>query len=123
MKNLKALIYKGDLTPYQRALAQREFEGMVERLEIYEKAVKNEIMINKIKGLRKYTDCSMPSNEAGRIDKAEVSAYNQAIEDVVKLFAIPDVVGRSEQSVCSCGNRLVKYQFHKNHGNKRPVSE
>ena len=45
-------------------------------------------MINKIKGLRKYTDCSMPSNEAERINKAEVSAYNQAIEDVVKLFAI-----------------------------------
>ncbi len=65
-------------------------------------------MINKIKGLRKYTDCSMPSNEAGRIYKAEVSAYNQAIEDVVKLFAIPDVVGRSEQLVCSCGSRLVK---------------
>jgi len=54
-------------------------------------------MINKIKGLRKYTDCSMPSNEAERINKAEVSAYNQAIEDVVKLFAIPAVVGRSEQ--------------------------
>ena len=53
-------------------------------------------MINKIKGLIKYTDCSMPSNEAERINKAEVSAYNQAIEDVVKLFAIPDVVGRSE---------------------------
>ncbi len=57
-------------------------------------------MINKIKGLRKYTDCSMPSNEAERINKAEVSAYNQAIEDVVKLFAIPDVVGRSESFVC-----------------------
>ena len=54
-------------------------------------------MINKIKGLRKYTDCSMPSNEAERINKAEVSAYNQAIEDVVKLFTIPVVVGQSEQ--------------------------
>ena len=54
-------------------------------------------MINKIKGLRKYTDCSMPSNEKERLHKAEVSAYNQAIEDVVKLFTIPDVVGQSEQ--------------------------
>lgn len=48
-------------------------------------------MIDKIKGLRKYTDCSMPSNEKERLHKAEVSAYNQAIEDVVKLFAIPDI--------------------------------
>lgn len=61
-------------------------------------------MINKIKGLRKYTDCSMSSNEAERINKAEVSAYNQAIEDVVKLLGIADVVGRSEQLVCDCGN-------------------
>jgi hypothetical protein len=53
-------------------------------------------MINKIKGLRKYTDCSMPSNEAERINKAEVSAYNQAIEDVVKLFCQPAVI----KSVC-----------------------
>lgn len=68
-------------------------------------------MINKIKGLRKYTDCSMPSNEAERINKAEVSAYNQAIEDVVKLFAIPVVVG-SEQLFCDCGNRLTDKEMY-----------
>ena len=45
MENLKALVYKGDLTPYQKALAQREFEGMIERLEIYEKAVKNNAVL------------------------------------------------------------------------------
>ena len=45
MENLKALVYKGDLTPYQRALAQREFKGMIERLEIYEKAVKNNAVL------------------------------------------------------------------------------
>ena len=45
MENLKALVYKGDLTPYQRALARREFEGMIERLEIYEKAVKNNAVL------------------------------------------------------------------------------
>jgi len=59
-------------------------------------------MINKIKGLRKYTDCSMPSNEAERINKAEVSSYNQAIEDVVKLFAIPAVVQQSELLFAFC---------------------
>ena len=53
-------------------------------------------MINKIKGLKKFTDCSMPSNEIERIQKAEVASYNQAIDDVVKLFAIPDVI----KSVC-----------------------
>lgn len=41
MENLKALVYKGDLTPYQMALAQKEFKDMVERLELLEKAVKN----------------------------------------------------------------------------------
>ena len=45
MENLKALVYKGDLTPYQRALAQREFEGLIERLELYEKAVKNNAVL------------------------------------------------------------------------------
>jgi len=45
MENLKALVYKGDLIPYQRALAQREFEGMVGRLEIYEKVVKNNVVL------------------------------------------------------------------------------
>ena len=45
MENLKALVYKGDLTPYQRALAQREFEGLIERLELYEKAVKNNVVL------------------------------------------------------------------------------
>lgn len=45
MENLKALVYKGDLTPYQRALAKREFEGMVERLELLEKAVKNNAVL------------------------------------------------------------------------------
>ena len=50
MENLKALIYKGDITPYQRALAQREFEGMVERLEIYEKAVKNNAVLLHVSG-------------------------------------------------------------------------
>ena len=50
MENLRALIYKGDITPYQRALAQREFEGMVERLEIYEKAVKNNAVLPHVSG-------------------------------------------------------------------------
>ena len=50
MENLKALIYKGDITPYQRALAQREFEGMIERLEIYEKAVKNNAVLPHVNG-------------------------------------------------------------------------
>lgn len=45
MENLKALIYKGDLTSYQRALAQREFEGLIERLELYENAVKNNAVL------------------------------------------------------------------------------
>jgi len=48
--------------------------------------------IDKIKGLKKFTDCSMSSNEQERIHKAEVAAYNQAIDDVVKNCSIPNVV-------------------------------
>ena len=49
-------------------------------------------MIKQIEGLKKNTDCSMPSNEKQRIEKAECAAYNQAIADVVKLFSIHNVV-------------------------------
>jgi len=54
------------------------------------------LMIKEIQGLIKFTDCSMPSNEKERIHKAEIAAYNQAINDtieVVKNCSIPDVVG------------------------------
>ena len=53
MENLKALVYKGDLTPYQRALAQREFEGLIERLELYEKAVKNNAVLPLVRGAKR----------------------------------------------------------------------
>lgn len=50
MENLKALVYKGDLTPYQRVLAQREFKDLVERLELLEKAVKNNAVLPHVSG-------------------------------------------------------------------------
>lgn len=56
-------------------------------------------MIKKIKGLKKFTDCSVPSNEAERISKAKVSAYNQAIDDVVKLCNLQNV-SNNEVAVC-----------------------
>ncbi|NJO91910.1 MAG: hypothetical protein HC831_25290 [Chloroflexia bacterium] len=45
MENLIALIYKGNLNTYQKALAQRGFEGLIKRLKIYEKAVKNNAIL------------------------------------------------------------------------------
>ena len=66
--------------------------------------LKHKDMIKQIEGLKKYTDCSIPSNEKQRIEKAECAAYNQAIADVVKLFSIHNVVGQSEQLLCCCGN-------------------
>lgn len=60
-------------------------------------------MIKEIQGLRRFTDCSMPSNENERIHKAETAAYNQAINDVIELVkncSIPNVSGRSEQLKC-----------------------
>ena len=74
---------------------------------------KLETMIHKIKGLIKYTDCSMPSNEQERINKAKVEAYNQAIEDVVKLFAIHNVVQQSEQLPC---DHLWKSRYNEKRG-------
>ena len=53
-------------------------------------------MLDKIKGLKKYTDCSMPTNNNELRQKESVSGYNQAIEDVVKIFSIYDVSQRSE---------------------------
>jgi hypothetical protein len=54
-------------------------------------------MINKIKGLKKFGDCSMPSNEKERINKAEIASYNQAIDDVIKLLNL-HIVSDSESS-------------------------
>tara|TARA_R110002167_G_C12171732_1_gene603580 strand:- start:56 stop:316 length:261 start_codon:yes stop_codon:yes gene_type:complete len=53
-------------------------------------------MLDKIKGLKKYTDCSMPTNENELREKESVAGYNQAIEDVVKIFSIYDVSQRSK---------------------------
>jgi hypothetical protein len=43
-------------------------------------------MVNKIKELKKFTDCSMPSNEKERIEKAECAAYNKALDDVLNIM-------------------------------------
>jgi len=48
-------------------------------------------MVEKIKALKKYTDCSMPANENELRIKENISGYNQAIADVVNLFSIPVV--------------------------------
>lgn len=53
-------------------------------------------MLDKIKGLKKYTDCSMPTNENELRAKESVAGYNQAIEDVVKIFSIYDVSQQRE---------------------------
>jgi hypothetical protein len=53
-------------------------------------------MLDKIKGLKKYTDCSMPTNENELRQKESVAGYNQAIEDVVKIFSIYDVSQKRE---------------------------
>lgn len=53
-------------------------------------------MLDKIKGLKKYTDCSMPANENELRQKESVAGYNQAIEDVVKIFSIYNVSQQSK---------------------------
>ena len=55
----------------------------------------------------------MPSNEQERINKAKVEAYNQAIEDVVKLLAIHNVVQRSEKLPC---DHLWKSRYNEKRG-------
>lgn len=48
-------------------------------------------MIDKIKGLIKYTDCSMPKDKKELQERQKIAAYNQAILDVVELFTIHNV--------------------------------
>jgi hypothetical protein len=43
-------------------------------------------MRNKIEGLTKYTDCSMPTTEKDRIQKEKIYSYNEAIQDVLDLI-------------------------------------
>ena len=43
-------------------------------------------MIDKIKGLIKYTDCGMPTNIEDLQNRRMVRVYNEAIDDVVKLL-------------------------------------
>jgi hypothetical protein len=42
---------------------------------------------NRIKGLIKYDDCSMPITEADRLRKHGVAEYNKAISDVLNVLA------------------------------------
>jgi len=51
MENLKALVSGRQLTVYQRALAKKEFEGIVERLELYDNAVKNNTVLSHVSNL------------------------------------------------------------------------
>jgi hypothetical protein len=50
MENLKALVFGKKLTSYQRALAQREFKNMEERLELLEKVIKNNTVLPHVVG-------------------------------------------------------------------------
>jgi translation elongation factor EF-G len=50
MENLKALVFEKELTAYQRALAQREFKDTAERIELLEKAVKNNAVLPHVSG-------------------------------------------------------------------------
>lgn len=61
-------------------------------------------MFDKIKDLKKLRDCSMPSNEKERIHNAETKAYNQAIDDVVKILQKDDAVTWFRLSQDSKGN-------------------
>jgi hypothetical protein len=62
-------------------------------------------MLDKIKGLKKYTDCSMPTNENELRQKESVAGYNQAIEDVVKIFSTYDVSNTKRKLLCEDCNK------------------
>lgn len=59
----------------------------------------NTELINKIKGLKKFTHPSMPITDVDKQNKAHVYGYNQAIEDVVMLFEAFDFNIESEQLI------------------------
>ena len=81
MENLKALVYKGDLTPYQRALAQREFKDLVERLELLEKAVKNNTVLPLVGRSFSPGQKIKVELEDGTVWNSEVSDENTVIID------------------------------------------
>jgi hypothetical protein len=69
-------------------------------------------MLDKIKGLKKYTDCSMPTNNNELRQKESVSGYNQAIEDVVKIFSIY-AVSQQRKLLLDFWMKLPKTHKHK----------
>jgi len=42
----------------------------------------------------------------------KTNEYVNWLEEVVKNCSIPDVVGRSEQLVCDCGNKLTDKEIY-----------
>jgi hypothetical protein len=55
--------------------------------------ISNEMMIDKVKGLKRFMTASMPITKEDFENQGKVIGYNEAIEDVIKLFSIPVVMG------------------------------
>ena len=82
-----------------------------------------------IEGLKKFSDCSMPSNEEERIHKAECLAYNNAIDDVIqaltkeedpcKFWCTTDFNGKC----FNCGKQVFTREQPKNEQNTEELDE
>lgn len=97
MENLKALVYKGDLTPYQKALAQREFKDMVERLELLEKIVKNNAVLPLVSNRRELLLDFMtyvPPEAYATHSKAELADNYLSSNNCYKLIKIVENMKR-----------------------------
>ena len=75
MENLKAVVFGKQTTPYQRALALREFKDMSERLELLEKAV------NKNCNLQNVNACTWKEKLEALIDGLEIENKEKLIKD------------------------------------------
>ena len=49
-------------------------------------------MINKIKGFKRFTTANLPTTNKEHRELGKVLGYNEAIDDIVKLFSIPSVI-------------------------------
>ena len=91
MENLKALVFGKQLTAYQRALVQREFKDMVERLELLENAVKNNAVLPTVSG-------SLPVEELRskllgmRFTKEEIRSSDN--EKALEMYGFTDCINQ-----------------------------
>jgi hypothetical protein len=77
------------------------------------------IKLDKLIGLKKFTDCSMPTTEQDRVDVAGVVGYNQAIDDVMNLLDIPYQTSTKDQPYIGRVVAITEQSYNPAYGDTR----